>query len=377
MTVAKTAKNDLIPRQWYPILLSNSLKKDKPLSLKRLGKELVLWRDQTGQANAAPAACPHRGADLGLGSIKNGGLHLQCKYHGFCFNRKGRCVDVPCEGKDATIPRSLDLKILDIQEEGGFIWLWHGFENRKGEEENRPPLPKIKTMDIDWQKCQTWEMEWDISLSRVMEGMMDIHHLPFAHSPWIPGNLTRLDPYEVEVEDGVIYTSGFLGEDNRESNKKNKGLLARINIGFPSLMHMVMGQGEKPRTAKDYNTVSGFEMIGTCTPIDENRTWIAVYYKQSYVRVPLLSQIFNYLALQFDLKLIQPDDYQLLKSSQPGSAVSGSNHLVHADLGIAEWHRLQHNALETSEALEKECHAPPKIQETRKEEAKANSGYGL
>ncbi len=371
---AKTT--ELIPNQWYPIFLSNKLKEGSPISLKRMGKQLVLWREKSGQARAALAACPHRGADLGLGKVIDG--NLQCKYHGFCFSGSGRCVAVPCEGKTAKIPNSLDLTMVELKEADGFLWYWHREENEVNKTE-LPALPKIKNADarMNLSKCQTWEMEWDISLSRVIEGMMDIHHLPFAHSPWIPGNLTRLDPYEVKVEEGTIYTRGFLGADDVSPGDKNPGIVGTINISFPSLMHMVFGQGEKPNKGADYDTISGFEMTGACTPIDENKTWIGVYYQQSYFRVPFLSQIFNFLALQFDLKLIQPDDYQLLKSSNPASTATGSNHLVHADLGIAEWHRMQRKALAKLNYPEEPVNAPSQIQKIREEETATNSRCGI
>ncbi|HMP51361.1 MAG TPA: hypothetical protein PKD05_07365 [Candidatus Melainabacteria bacterium] len=60
------------------------------------------------------------------------------------------------------------------------------------------------------------------------------------------------------------------------------------------------------------------------------------------------------------LKLIQPDDYRLLKSSSPSSSGSGSSHLVRADRGIAEWHRLQKEALEANRLQ----HAETEIQKT-------------
>ena len=124
-TDLKQEHTDMIPNQWYIIYLSKHLK-NKPVSIKRLGMDLVLWRDKNGNARCAPAACPHRGANLGLGKVVDG--ELQCKYHGFCFNSKGRCTKTPCEGKDAVIPNSLNLEILSVQEKNGFVWFFYGRE---------------------------------------------------------------------------------------------------------------------------------------------------------------------------------------------------------------------------------------------------------
>lgn len=347
-TIKHKSSQDLIAEQWYPICLSASLKQ-KPQSLRRLGLDLVLWRDESGEALCAPAACPHRGADLGLGRIVKGAL--QCKYHGFCFNRHGRCTKTPCEGSRAEIPNSLDLQLIPVEEKDDFIWFYNGKSN------SRPAIPHIKGIAGGWKDALTCEFTWDISLSRVMEGMMDLHHLPFAHSPWFPSSWTRLDPYKVRVENGVIYSRGILRKEEENGIKKDTGgIKAFIDVGFPSLLHIAMGNGADI----DDDTISGFEMLGTCTPIDRHRTWIAVYYRQSYIRLPLFDRLFNQIALQFDLKLIQPDDYRLLKSSSPSSSGLGSSHLVRADRGIAEWHRLQKEALEANRLQ----HAETEIQKT-------------
>lgn len=319
------SQNELISNQWYIIYLSVNLKK-KPVTIKRLGLNLVLYRDKNGSPVCASAQCPHRGADLGLGKVVNG--QLQCKYHGFCFNSKGSCTLMPCEGKDAIIPPSLSLETHQIREENGFIWFWFGDQNPASE------IPNISGSFTPDKDDLTFDFDWDLNLSRVIEGMMDFHHLPFAHSPWIPKNLTRLDPYDVSISNNVIYTNGVMRDEN--ANDKG-GLAGKINVAFPGHVNFAFGN----RNGKTGVTKYGFEAVGTLTPIDENTTWIAIYYRQSYVKVPLISAIFSYVALQFDFRLIQPDDYLLLKSSEPKSSSLKANHLARSDRGIAEWHRLK------------------------------------
>lgn len=352
--------SELIPEQWYIIYFSNKLKK-KPVTIKRLGIDLVLWRDQTGSARCARAACPHRGADLGLGEVVNG--ELQCKYHGFCFSGNGSCTTVPCQGKDAAIPNTLNLKMFDIIEDNGFIWFWYSPTKQK-------PTSEIPHIDGEFaldKNTLSVDFTWDVKLSRVVEGMMDLHHIPFAHKTWLPTSCTKLDPYEVSVERDIVYTKGILVD---EDNPKKKGMAGLMNIAFPGYINMAFGFHD-PKTN---DTKYGYDIIGALTPIDETSTWVAVYYRQSYVTLPLVSQIFNYLAIQFDLKLIQPDDYLLLKSSEPQSSGLRANHLVGADRGIAEWHRIRERILEQKEV---ELNAQTKVQEARGEKETANIGSCL
>ena len=238
-------------------------------------------------------------------------------------------------------------------------------EERKTNKE----IPEIQGAFKDISDATTFEFIWDIKLSRVVEGMMDLHHIPFAHQPWLPSNLTRLDPYEVEVEDNVIYTKGILKD---EDHPQKKAMAAEMNIAFPGFMNLKFGWANTNSDSIKY----GFDMVGALTPVDKNSTWVAIYYRQSYVNIPLLSQLFNFIAIQFDWQLIQPDDYLLLKSSEPHSSTLHTNNLVRADRGIAEWHRLQNRELQIY-LQETEKNAKTKIQEVRGGEKTTHTGCSI
>ena len=61
---------DLMENYWYIIAEASELGR-KPMQLKRLGKTLVLWRDSNNKVQCIDDRCPHRGASLSLGKIKN------------------------------------------------------------------------------------------------------------------------------------------------------------------------------------------------------------------------------------------------------------------------------------------------------------------
>src|SRR5476651_879254 len=62
---------------WYPICPSTFVT-DKPVSLRRVGYRMVLWRDFEGQAYALEDRCPHRGAPLSQGIVM--GDRIACGY---------------------------------------------------------------------------------------------------------------------------------------------------------------------------------------------------------------------------------------------------------------------------------------------------------
>ena len=63
--VTNQAINKLLARGvrnlWYPICPSHFLG-EKPISLRRLGLKVVLWRDEAGSSVMLEDHCPHRGA---------------------------------------------------------------------------------------------------------------------------------------------------------------------------------------------------------------------------------------------------------------------------------------------------------------------------
>ena len=64
---------------WYPICPSQFVA-ERPVSLRRLGLKLAIWRDREGLPHALEDHCPHRGAPLSQGL--NLGTALACPYHG-------------------------------------------------------------------------------------------------------------------------------------------------------------------------------------------------------------------------------------------------------------------------------------------------------
>ncbi|MDB5726877.1 MAG: Vanillate O-demethylase oxygenase subunit, partial [Noviherbaspirillum sp.] len=109
----KTTENDPVAEflatglkdLWYPICPS-SFVAERPVSLRRLGRKLVVWREASGALHALEDRCPHRGAPLSLGIAI--GDHIACSYHGVQVRADGMVTSVPgspgckMEGSKAT-----------------------------------------------------------------------------------------------------------------------------------------------------------------------------------------------------------------------------------------------------------------------------------
>ena len=97
---AGTPAGKMLRMYWWPIWFSQSVT-DKPVPIRILGENLVLFRDATGKTGLLDRRCPHRGASLELGRVEADGI--RCCYHGWKFDRAGACLDMPAEPADTPL----------------------------------------------------------------------------------------------------------------------------------------------------------------------------------------------------------------------------------------------------------------------------------
>ncbi|HAP68965.1 MAG TPA: (2Fe-2S)-binding protein, partial [Flavobacteriales bacterium] len=79
------------PDSWYVLGLSDEIKPGTLANKNLAGREIVLFRTESGKLHAIDAYCPHLGAHLGHGGTIEG-EDIKCPFHGFCFNGAGECT---------------------------------------------------------------------------------------------------------------------------------------------------------------------------------------------------------------------------------------------------------------------------------------------
>src|SRR5436305_12699336 len=96
-----TTGSELLQRCWQPSTLIEELPPGgPPLPVQLLGEELVLFRDAVGRPGLLGMHCAHRGADLSYARLEDGGI--RCIYHGWLYDRNGRCLEQPGEPVGST-----------------------------------------------------------------------------------------------------------------------------------------------------------------------------------------------------------------------------------------------------------------------------------
>jgi phenylpropionate dioxygenase-like ring-hydroxylating dioxygenase large terminal subunit len=159
---------------WYPICPSGFVA-EKPVSMRRLGIKLAVWRDGTGAVHALEDHCPHRGAPLSMGV--NLGDRLACPYHGIEVRCDGMVTKVPAspgcalEGARAT-------KSFHMQEAHGAIWLYNSSEYVDAP----PPLNlPVELADSDNYSNFLCYAEWRGDYRYAIDNVMDPMHGTFLH----------------------------------------------------------------------------------------------------------------------------------------------------------------------------------------------------
>jgi renierapurpurin 18,18'-hydroxylase len=86
------------PDHWYPLAWSDELGPGRTLGRRFAGQPIALYRGKSGKVYALEDRCAHRQVPLHLGVVS--GEQLKCHYHGWTYDCRGQCVEIPYLGKE-------------------------------------------------------------------------------------------------------------------------------------------------------------------------------------------------------------------------------------------------------------------------------------
>ncbi len=159
---------------WYWAMPCRDLKPGKAQSLTLMGRDLVLYRTQSGQVVALDGYCPHMGVALAQGSVQ--GENLRCPLHHWTFAPTGQCVKIPARGDHGQVMASTRLQPWPTAEHYGMIWVW------TGEQPKWPPpyVPELAGVDCD--VALSYRFERNCHPNVLMINAIDAHHFNSVHN---------------------------------------------------------------------------------------------------------------------------------------------------------------------------------------------------
>ena len=165
---------------WYPAAPSDALPSKSMLALQIAELPLVVCRNREGQLSAIRDLCPHRGMPLSFGRFD--GEHVECPYHGWQFDMKGRCHRIPAmpEGSSLQVDK-IGISTYSVEEADGMIWLYLPDERCDTNQ-----LPTVPSMPLPSKPQQSFHisMIYPCTPDDGVVGLIDPAHGPYVHSGW-------------------------------------------------------------------------------------------------------------------------------------------------------------------------------------------------
>eukprot|EP00434_Breviolum_minutum_P027826 symbB.v1.2.024612.t1/scaffold2340.1/size81877/7 len=261
---------------WYPVCFTAITDMTKPHHLTICNVPVVFWHDGTAW-RAAVDECPHRRVRLSEGRLE--GSELQCPYHGWTFDGRGRCTKIPQADSEKVLaesPRAC-LSILPTEERNGLLFLWAAALY----DDSMPPdlqildeLAHEDIFSIDGVKYVDYSRDLFMDMPILIENVLDPAHLPFTHHDTISKrDKATAIPIQICARD----QGGFTGR---------RYTSAPGTVTYQAPNH-VWALTDRKDSYRDWNIVYA-------TPISPGRSRIFVRVVFEVAKIPMpLQQIFQ------------------------------------------------------------------------------------
>lgn len=175
------------PRGWFMIAVAADVS-STPQAVHFFGKEMVLYRGKgSGRPILLDAFCPHMRVHIAKNTtsyiVRDGmqveGDSIRCPAHGWRYNSKGQCDDIPYSTHG--IPKSACLKSYTVEERAGCIFMWHDMEDGAPDF----ALPTLSEWDRTGEGWVRWTPDHlgtlPIHPQEILDNMSDIAHFAPVH----------------------------------------------------------------------------------------------------------------------------------------------------------------------------------------------------
>ena len=220
------------PTGWFQVAWAAEVQVGQVHRMHYFGRELIAWRGNSGKVTVMDAYCEHLGAHLGHGGTVVEDT-IQCPFHGWQWNDKGRNVCIPYEDRPNIGKK---IKTYPTAEANEAIYMWHDTERR----EPFFDVPDVFTAfddEANADPADYWPAhpgatmigeKLELHPQYVIENGVDFAHFKYVHKVPIIPVFTRHD-FD-EPTSYVDFTITFDGE-MKDFNDVNSGVNA-VNGGI-------------------------------------------------------------------------------------------------------------------------------------------------
>ena len=257
-----TPAGELLRRYWQPLAAAAELSAEKPImAVRLLGEDLVAYRDTQGHYGLVGEQCPHRKASLAFGRVDDGGI--RCPYHGWKFDRAGKCLEQPAEPANSGFKDKIKHTAYPVEKLGGMLFAYLGPD----------PKPLMPRWDVlAWENGRRWIQKQELltcNWLQPMENSVDPSHLYWLHGG--TAHLARrMDHYE-ESHEFVPFEYGIM--KRRITPGKKPGGKTEIDqhpLIFPNTLRHVFKMRETNGRVR--------HNLQMRVPVDDTHTQVYVVY---------------------------------------------------------------------------------------------------
>jgi len=276
---------------WLIACRSRELKAARALGVVAEGHAIVLFRDARGAAAALEDRCAHRNAPLSMGKVAGG--RLECAYHGWRYDGRGKVVQVPALPEPEATQSAHSVKRYPASEQDGFVWV--------SVEDANPAVapPAFPYLGQPGWTSFTMKTLFRAPVQACLENFLDVPHATFLHRYWFRAPTAREIKAVVRtLEDGaeaeffeeprerslVWWLLAPRGGAMRHTDRFIAPRTSRVDYAFPRGLHYVI--------------------TSSCTPIDERSTQV---YTVISFRTPVIGRLVRLLFEPLSRRIIRQD----------------------------------------------------------------------
>ncbi|MEH6569537.1 MAG: Rieske 2Fe-2S domain-containing protein [Halioglobus sp.] len=183
-----------MPSGWFGLCFASELEVGELKKVRLAGRDVVVFRTESGDVAALNNYCSHLGAALHQGEVV--GETVRCPFHHWQWNGQGKCTAIPYAQK---IPGKATIDVIPVCEVNGMIMGWHHPRNE---------APHYEVQQIDalngsrqgWGKVHYKEFVLPTCIQEIAENDVDHAHFPYVHG-------TQGLPESESIFEGPIKTS--------------------------------------------------------------------------------------------------------------------------------------------------------------------------
>lgn len=184
---------------WYVACTPDEIA-GKPLGRKICGEQMVLFRPQEGEVAALDDFCPHRGAPLSLGFVRD--RQIVCGYHGLAADCSGKCASMPGQ-RVGGFPK---IRRYPAVERYGFVWVWPG---------DAALADPAAIHHLEWAENPEWAYGGGLyhigcDYRLMIDNLMDLTHETYVHASSIGQSEIEEAAPITKTEGETVVTSRFM-----------------------------------------------------------------------------------------------------------------------------------------------------------------------